>query len=108
MRDNSFVIYITDLLSDYGTIRARAMFGGYGIYCNDIIFAIIVENELYFKADKDLAESFAKHGSTPFTYEAKGKKVSMSYWNVSIDIIEDEALLKNWFDQSMIVSRGEK
>ena len=99
MIDNSFVTYITDLLSDYGTIMARAMFGGYGIYCNDIIFAIIVDNELYFKADKILAERFAKHGSTPFTYKAKGKKVSMSYWNIPIEIIEDEALLKNWFDR---------
>ncbi len=81
------------------------MFGGHGIYCSDIIFAIIVDDELYFKVDKTLSIEFAKYGSSLFTYEAKGKKVSMSYSKVPIEIIEDDDLLKNWFDQSMVVAR---
>ena len=80
------------------------MFGGYGIYCDNIIFAIIFNNELYFKADKDLAKDFASQGSVAFTYESKGKVTALSYWKVPIDIIEDDDQLKIWFDKSMKIA----
>ncbi len=54
MTDNGFVEYILDILSDYGNIKSRRMFGGFGIYLDKIIFAIIIDNELYFKADSNI------------------------------------------------------
>jgi TfoX/Sxy family transcriptional regulator of competence genes len=36
-----------------------------------------------------------------FTYESKGRVVKMSYWKVPVDVIEDEELLKIWFDKSV-------
>ena len=32
MKNNGFVEYIIDLLSEYGDISSRKMFGGYGLY----------------------------------------------------------------------------
>ena len=84
------------------------MFGGYGIYCNNLIFAIVVNDDLYFKADKILAKVFEDQGSNPFTYEAKAKTVSMSYYKVPIEIIEDEEQLKIWFEQSFAVAKKKK
>ena len=43
--------YIIEILSPHGEIIARSMFGGYGIYKNGIIFALIISDELYFKVD---------------------------------------------------------
>lgn len=105
MSSNGFVEYITDLLSSYGDITSRRMFGGYGIYCNKIIFSIIADDELYFKADKELAKEYQSAGSRPFTYQKDEKRVALSYWYVPIDIIEDEDNLKNWFVKSLAVAR---
>lgn len=108
MVDNSFVEYVKDLLSSYGFIRARSMFGGYGIYCDNVIFAIIINDELYFKSDQELAKYFSGQGSSAFTYESKGKIVTMSYWKVPSEIIENEESLKIWFNKSMNVATKKK
>jgi len=47
---NEFVTYvIEDVLGDIPGITSRAMFGGYGIYRDGIIFSLIAFNQLYFK-----------------------------------------------------------
>ena len=102
---NSFIDYVSDLLSRFGDIRVKSMFGGYGIYCNNIIFAIMVSDDLYFKADKILGKEFEDIGSYPFTYNARDKTVLMSYYKIPIDIIEDEERLEYWFHKSYKVAR---
>lgn len=79
MTNSGFVDYIIDLLSSFGNISARRMFGGYGLYFNKIIFAIIIDDELYFKTDSDLALEYAQTGSYPFTYQKNDKIVALSY-----------------------------
>lgn len=69
------------------------MLGGYGLYLNKIIFAIIIDDELHFKADSDLSLERSKAGSYPFTYQ-KNKTVALRYWYVPAEIIENENLLK--------------
>jgi DNA transformation protein and related proteins len=101
MNKNGFIDYIVDLLSDYGNITKRYMFGGCSLYLNKKIFAIIIDDELYFKADKVIAEEFKDFGSRPFTYKLENKTIAMSYWYVPVEVIEDAALLKMWFDKSL-------
>lgn len=105
MSSNGFVEYITDLLSSYGDITSRKMFGGYGLYCNKIIFAIIADDELYFKANSELAKEYESAGSLPFTYQKDEKRVALSYWYVPIEIIEEEDSLKSWFSKSFSVAK---
>jgi len=47
-------------------------------YICDIIVGIIAQDELYFKVDKESAKYYENAGSKPFTYDAKGKRISMS------------------------------
>lgn len=101
---NEFVNYVLDLLSPHGNIRARAMFGGYGIYKDGIIAGIIIQDELYFKADKESATDYEAAGSRPFSYLSNGKMVKMSYWLVPLDIMEDEKLIGEWLERSWRIS----
>ncbi len=105
---NSFVDYITDLLSPFGSIKAKSMFGGYGVYCNGVMFAIIADNELYFKTDKLLSKDFESQDSYPFTYKARGKTIALSYYQVPIDMIEDEEKLRLYFDKSYTIAKNKK
>ncbi len=43
------VQYIVDQCSGAGEVKARKMFGDYGIYCNGKIFGLISDNGLYIK-----------------------------------------------------------
>ncbi len=97
-QDEGFKEYVvSDLLSEYEEITARAMFGGYGIYKGGKIFAIIADGGLYFKADDTTKKFFESHGSSPFTYSKKDKKTyTMRYYFVSEDILEDRNLFSEW------------
>ena len=76
------------------------MFGGFGLYCNEIMFALIADSELYFKADSKSAEFFKEPGSEPFTYENKGRSIKMSYWKVLPEVLEGHETLKSWYDMA--------
>ena len=47
-----FVQYIADQISGAGEIRYRMMFGAYGIYCDDKMFGIVGDGQLFVKMTK--------------------------------------------------------
>ena len=95
---NEFVDYVTDILEQLEEISVRQMFGGFGIYKNGLMFALIADNELYFKADENAAKFFQTYGSTQFTYQNSSKNVKMSYWKVVPEIFDDQDMIKIWID----------
>jgi TfoX/Sxy family transcriptional regulator of competence genes len=50
--DKSFVEFIVDQMQEAGIISYRSMFGGYTIYCDDKIVALICNNQLFVKPTK--------------------------------------------------------
>lgn len=100
-KHDAFVDYVLELLQTAGDITAQAMFGGYGIYKDGVIVAIIVNSRLYFKVCPDNRADYEQRGSQPFTYKRKnGKTATMSYWEVPTDIMEDHDQLIAWLEQS--------
>ena len=109
MNKSDFIDYVVqDLLSGLRGVSARSMFGGWGIYKDGVIFAIIVDDQLYFKVDDSNKSEYEKRGSRPFTYELRGKPVAMSYWEVPAEIIDDRDAVKRWAEESLRVSRQRK
>jgi DNA transformation protein len=101
-RNEEFHEYVmSDVFAGIPGITSRAMFGGWGIYKEGKIFAIIVEGELYFKVRDSNRSDFESRGSHPFTYENKGKKVTMSYWLLPEEIMENREALFDWVERSL-------
>jgi TfoX/Sxy family transcriptional regulator of competence genes len=46
---NSYVQFVVDQLQDAGNVSCRAMFGGYALYCDLKVVALICDNRLYVK-----------------------------------------------------------
>ena len=44
-----FVEFITEQLREAGDVRARPMFGEYGLYCDGMFFAVICDDQLFVK-----------------------------------------------------------
>ena len=95
-RHSEFVEFILEQLAPVGGVRARAMFGGFGIYLGNTIFAIVVDDRLYFKADVATCHVFSAHGLNPFTYVARGKTITMQYYEVPPEVFEDPEAMRNW------------
>ena len=95
MKQNAFIAYIIgDQLAELSGISARAMFGGYGIYNEGTIVGIVIDESLYLKVDESNKAEYEAMGSAPFQYSKKdGKAVSMSYWSVPPEVVEDRERL---------------
>lgn len=97
--------YVTeDLMSEIDGISARAMFGGFGMYKDGIIFGLIVENQLYFKVDETTMEKYKKLGGKPFEYEMRGKVSAMPYWLVPETILDNVEELRMWVEEAAEIS----
>ena len=44
-----FVTYVTDQLAMAGTITAKRMFGEFGLYCDQVFFALVCDDQLFIK-----------------------------------------------------------
>ncbi len=96
VKENSFISYLKEMLEGFGTVRDRRMFGGYGIYSDDVFFAIVVDDTLYIKADDVSRKLFEDKGLTRFSYKRKGKDCFMSYYTVPEEALEDKDELCYW------------
>ncbi len=68
------------------------------------MFALIIDETLYFKVDGSTRPAFEQAGSTPFVYYAKGKLVALSYWQVPPDLFEDSEQLGQWAQKAWQVA----
>lgn len=73
-KPNEFVSHLLDLLRPLGDVRARAMFGGWGFYHAEKMFALVAFETFFVKADEASRTEFESLGLEPFTYEASGGK----------------------------------
>jgi len=92
--------HLRDLLAPWGEVSIRKMFGGLGVYRSGQIFAIVVDDVLYFKVADSNRADYEAYGSEPFVYEGKHKPVTMSYWQVPESLLEDAERLAQWAEKA--------
>lgn len=101
MADDSFKEFVLDQLSALPDVRARAMFGAHGLYQGEHFFAILDEGRLFFKTDAQSQADFTERGMGPFTYEMKGKVMTMAYHEVPPEILEQPTELVEWAQRAI-------
>lgn len=60
-----FVNYVAEQLQAAGTIRSRKMFGEYGLYCDDVFFAVICDDQLFVKITPEGEAAFPNLPKAP-------------------------------------------
>jgi DNA transformation protein len=104
MPDDSFKEFVLDQLSALPELRARAMFGAHGLYAGEKFFGILDEGRLFFKTDAASAADYTARGMGAFTYESKGKVLTMAYHEVPPDVLENAPELTAWAQRAMAIA----
>lgn len=92
----ALVAHCLELLAPLGRVRARRMFGGHGLYVDDLFVALIAFDRLYLKADAQTRPRFEAAGCVPFVYDGQGKAVTMGYFTAPEDAMESPAYMQPW------------
>lgn len=104
--DNGFVAHCMELLAVLGPIRAKRMFGGHGLYADDVFVAIITGDQLYLKTDDQTRPRFEAAGCAEFRYDRRAKDgsvttASLGYYQPPEEALESAALMAPWARLSM-------
>ena len=94
--EKEFSVYVVELMQSLGPVSAKAMFGGYGIFLNGLMFGLIADSVLYLKIDQQTEDDFTSKGLEPFTYSKKGKEFKMSYYQAPEEVLEDSDEMHHW------------
>jgi len=94
---SDFVAWCCELLSPLGEVRAKRMFGGHGLYADEVFVAIIIGEDLFLKTDETSRPAFEAAGCRPFEYQsANGKRVALGYWSAPAEAMDSPAQMLRW------------
>lgn len=94
--DREFVTHCLELLAPLGAARSRRMFGGHGLYVDELFIALIAFERLYLKVDAQTRPAFEAAGCAPFVYDGKGQSITMSYFSAPEQAIESPQEMLPW------------
>jgi len=66
-----YLDHIREMLAEFGPVETKRMFGGAGVFRDNLMFILIVGETLYFKSDENSAPDFDAEGLDPFSYDTK-------------------------------------
>jgi len=101
--------FLAEQLERLGPVRFRGMFGGAGVYLDDLMFGLIFDETLYFKVDDRNRADFEAEDKGPFTFEmTDGSTGSLHYYEVPERLYDDPDELVQWARKAMDVMRAVK
>src|ERR1700693_6033561 len=93
---DDYLRWVLEQLSGAEGVSFRRMFGGFGLYRNDVFFGIISGDTLFFKvSDVSRADYETRHMARFRPYRDR-PLVSMSYYEVPADGLDDAEECVRW------------
>jgi DNA transformation protein len=92
----AFVAFAVELLGQVGPVRARAMFGGHGIYCGDLMIGLVDDDEIFLKTDDGTRPRFEAEGCRQWVYTGGKKEMRTSYFRPPDEAHESPEDMEPW------------
>jgi DNA transformation protein len=103
MDRTSYEARALDQLSELGDVTSRPLFGGFGIYWNDVIFGILFGERLYFKVGPESQGEYLARGMGPF--RLNDRQTLKSYYEVPPEVLDDQEVLLSWAREAIRVGQ---
>jgi DNA transformation protein len=93
-----FLEFVMEGLAPIPGLRSRRMFGGVGIFQDQAMFALIAEDQIYFKTDEVNRATFEAAGLGPFVYMTRedGSEGRINYYEAPGEALDDMEILVEW------------
>jgi DNA transformation protein len=101
---SDYLQYVLEQLSRLSAVTSRRMFGGIGLYSEGHFFALISDDTLFFKVNDSNRADYLARNMAAFRPFADKPDLSMSYFEVPADALEDRDELVVWARKSVAVA----
>jgi DNA transformation protein len=106
--NDDYLQYVLEQLAGLGRVFARPMFGGVGLYHGERIFGVIFRDTLYFKVNGSNRADYEARGMDRFRPYPGKPKLSMTYYEVPADTLEDADECVVWAQKSAAVAAAKR
>ena len=87
---------VLDIFAFVPEVRIRRMFGGAGVFSGEMMFALIIGDELFLKTDGETRPDFDAEGCTPWVYSRGGVERDMGYCRAPDAIWDEPDEARRW------------
>jgi len=91
-----------------GQVKSRSMFGGFGIFIDDTMFALVVNDRLHIRADDTSSKKFQNQGYEPYVYKKRGFPVVTKYFALPENIWDTPEQILDKARQALDVAKQER
>jgi DNA transformation protein len=95
-----FTQFVIEQFAPLGTIASRYMFGGWCLYCDGTVFALIADGAVFLKGDSENIPRFEARGLKAFQ-PFPDKPDTMKYFQAPPEIFEDPGAMLDWCGQAV-------
>jgi DNA transformation protein and related proteins len=105
---DEYLEYVLEQLSSLRGLVPRRMFGGAGIYQDELFFGLIFKDTLYFKVNDANRASYEARGMARFRPYENRPQVSLTYYEVPADVLENREELAIWAQRAVEAAAASK
>lgn len=91
------IAFLKEQMEGFGPVHTRRMFSGAGFFRDEVMFALVVGDALYLKADETTRGAFEAEGLEPFSYAtSRGRTTIMSFMRAPETCFDDPDEMIRW------------
>jgi len=98
----SFLEFVLEQLDGVPRVTSRRMFGGVGLYSDDVFFGVLDNDTLFLKVNDETRPRYTRHRMPPFA-PIPGKPPMRGYYQVPPSVLEDHDALVPWAREAVAV-----
>ena len=100
-QNTEYLQYVLEQLDGLHGVVSRRMFGGAGLYQDEVFFGLLFRGTLYFKVNDTNRADYESRGMGRFQPYPDKPYLSFTYYEVPADILEDREELTSWARRSI-------
>jgi len=98
----SYLDFVLEQLAGVRRVSHRRMFGGVGLYSDDVFFAVIDNDTMFFKVNDETRPRYERRKMPAFA-PIPGKPPMRGYYQVPPGVLEDADELTKWANEAIAV-----
>lgn len=102
---SDYLAFVLEQLAGLEGVVSRRMFGGVGLYHEELFFGLIADDTLYLRADDSNRADYKARGAAQFRPYADRPHLSMSYYEAPPEVLDDARALIEWARRSVAVAQ---
>ena len=96
--------YVEEQLAFLGRLSTKSIFGGSGIFVDERLLGIVMDDKLYLHTDASNLHAYRDRGMPQFKPYPNAFDLTTDHHQVPPEVVDDPVQLKQWGEQALVAA----